>query len=207
VLLRHGQTTWNIEHRFQGHSDIPLDETGKEQAERAGRMLAALRPDAIVSSDLTRATATAQPLARLTGLVVTLDKDLRERSGGLWEGLTDLEIRERYPRERETWDPPEGESRPVVAERVAAALRRAADGLPPGGLAVVVSHGAAIRLGMERVLGLPEGVDGILGPLSNCSWSVMQLRPGGAPPRGEDRWRVLEHNAGTLPEPVLGDDR
>jgi len=204
VLLRHGQTTWNIEHRFQGHSDIPLDETGREQAERAGRMLAALRPDAIVSSDLTRATATAAPLARLTGLVVTLDKDLRERSGGLWEGLTNQEIRERYPRERETWDPPEGESRAIVAERVATALRRAADGLPPGGLAVLVSHGAAIRLGMERVLGIPEGVDGILGGLSNCSWSVLQFSPGGEH-RG-DRWRVLEHNAGTLPEPVLSDD-
>jgi len=198
VLLRHGQTTWNVEHRFQGHTDIPLDETGKEQADRAGRMLAALRPDAIVASDLARATSTAQPLARLTGLVVTLDKDLRERSGGLWEGLTDQEIRERYPKERETWDPPEGESRGQVAERVAAALRRAADGLPPGGLAVVVSHGAAIRLGMERVLGLAEDAEGILGSLSNCSWSILQQRG--------DRWRVLEHNAGTLPEPVLGDD-
>jgi len=199
VLLRHGQTTWNVEHRFQGHTDIPLDETGKEQADRAGRMLAALRPDAIVASDLARATSTAQPLARLTGLVVTLDKDLRERSGGLWEGLTDAEIRERYPKERETWDPPEGETSGQVAERVAGALRRAADGLPPGGLAVVVSHGAAIRLGMERVLGLTGGAEGILGPLSNCSWSVLQQRG--------DRWRVLEHNAGTLPEPVLSDDQ
>jgi glucosyl-3-phosphoglycerate phosphatase len=199
VLLRHGQTTWNIERRFQGHTDIPLDETGMEQAARAGRMLAALRPDAIVSSDLTRAVSTAQPLARLTGLVTTLDKDLRERSGGRWEGLTDAEIRERYPKERESWDPPEGEGREVVAERVARALRRAADSLPAGGLAVVVSHGAAIRLGIERVLGLGEDVDGILGPLSNCSWSVLGLRNGS--------WRLLEHNAGTLPEPVIGDDR
>jgi len=198
VLLRHGQTTWNIERRFQGHTDIPLDDTGREQAERAGRMLAALRPDAIVSSDLVRASSTAQPLARLTGLVPVPDKDLRERSGGLWEGLTDAEIRERYPRERESWDPPEGESREAVAERVARALRRAADAIPPGGLAVVVSHGAAIRLGIERVLGLPEGVDGVLGPLNNCSWSVLGLRG--------DRWRLLEHNAGTLPEPVIGED-
>ena len=198
MLLRHGQTTWNIERRFQGHTDIPLDDTGREQAERAGRMLAALRPDAIVSSDLVRASSTAQPLARLTGLVPVPDKDLRERSGGLWEGLTDAEIRERYPRERESWDPPEGESREAVAERVARALRRAADAIPPGGLAVVVSHGAAIRLGIERVLGLPEGVDGVLGPLNNCSWSVLGLRG--------DRWRLLEHNAGTLPEPVIGED-
>ena len=57
MLLRHGQTTWNVERRFQGQTDIPLDETGEAQAERAGRLLAALRPDAIVSSDLVRAPA------------------------------------------------------------------------------------------------------------------------------------------------------
>ncbi|HEX4830394.1 MAG TPA: histidine phosphatase family protein [Trebonia sp.] len=199
VLLRHGQTTWNLEARFQGHTDIPLDEAGLAQAGRAGRMLAALRPDAIVTSDLGRAISTAQPLARLTGLVTSIDKDLRERSGGLWEGLTDEEIRTRYPSEFKTWDPPEGESKQAVADRVAVALRRAADALPPGGLAVVVSHGAALRFGAEELLGIPVSAGGLLGPLSNCSWSVMQLR--------RERWRLLEHNAGTLPEPVIGDDR
>jgi glucosyl-3-phosphoglycerate phosphatase len=199
VLLRHGQTTWNAEHRFQGQSDIPLDETGLEQAERAGRRLAALRPDAIVSSDLTRAVTTAQPLARLTGLVVSLDKDLRERGGGSWEGLTNAEISERYPEQRVGWNPPDGETRAAVAGRVSAALARAADSLPPGGLGIVVSHGAAIRLGIERVMGLPEELGGVLGPLSNCSWSVLGVRDG--------RWRLLEHNAGSLPEPVIGDDR
>jgi len=199
VLLRHGQTTWNAEGRFQGHTDIPLDDEGVVQAQRAGGMLAALRPDAIVSSDLTRAVSTAQPLARITGLVITLDKDLRERSGGLWEGLVSREIRERWPVEHAAWNPPEGESRESVADRVAGAFRRAAEGVPAGGLAVVVSHGAALRLGIERVLGLPLDVSSILGPLSNCSWSVMGQRAG--------KWRLLEHNAGTLPEPVLGDDR
>ena len=199
MLLRHGQTTWNAEGRFQGHSDIPLDDTGLAQAQRAAGMLAALRPDAIVSSDLTRAVSTAQPLARLIGLAVTLDKDLRERSGGLWEGLVGQEIRERWPVEHADWNPPQGESREVVAERVAGALKRAAEGIPAGGLSVVVSHGAALRLGMERVLGLPVDQAGVLGPLSNCSWSVLGQRNGA--------WRLLEHNAGTLPEPVLGDDR
>jgi broad specificity phosphatase PhoE len=199
VLLRHGQTIWNAEHRFQGQTDIPLDETGTAQAERASRLLAALRPDAIMSSDLSRAVATAQPLAKLTGLVVALDKDLRERSGGLWEGLTDDEIRDRYPRERETWNPPEGEAAEAVADRVLAALQRTANSIPPGGLAVVVSHGAALRFGMERLLGISGEAAGILGPLSNCSWSVLGQRA--------TRWRLLEHNAGTLPEPVIGDDR
>jgi len=204
VLWRHGQTVWNAEHRFQGQSDIPLDETGQAQAERAARLLAALRPDLIVSSDLARAAATAAALARLTGLEVTLDKDLRERHGGCWEGLTDTEIRTRYPVEHANWTPPDGEPSPVVADRVAGALYRIAEAAAgtenaEPGLAVVVSHGAALRLGMSRLLGMPDELFGVLGPLSNCSWSVLGRRHG--------RWRLVEHNAGTLPEPVLSDDR
>jgi glucosyl-3-phosphoglycerate phosphatase len=209
VLWRHGQTVWNAERRFQGQSDIPLDETGRAQADRAARLLAGLRPDLIVSSDLSRAASTAAALARLTGLEVTLDKDLRERHGGCWEGLTDTEIRARYPAEHASWNPPDGEPSVVVADRVAGALHRVAaalaggrlagGGLAGGGLAVVVSHGAALRLGMSRLLGMPEELFGVLGPLSNCSWSMLGRR--------YDRWRLLEHNAGTLPEPILSDDR
>jgi glucosyl-3-phosphoglycerate phosphatase len=208
VLWRHGQTIWNAERRFQGQTDIPLDETGQAQAERAARLLAALRPDLIVSSDLSRAASTAAALARLTGLEVELDKDLRERHGGGWEGLNDAEIRARYPAEHASWSPPDGEPSPVVAERVAGALQRIADRLAEAQpentgasrLAVVASHGAALRLGMSRFLGMPEELFGVLGPLSNCSWSVLGQRHG--------QWRLLEHNAGTLPEPVvLSDDR
>ena len=213
MLWRHGQTVWNAERRFQGQSDIPLDETGRAQADRAARLLAGLRPDLIVSSDLSRAASTAAALARLTGLEVTLDKDLRERHGGCWEGLTDSEIRARYPAEHASWNPPDGEPGPVVAERVAGALHRVAAALAEGGLteggvsepgmtsglAVVVSHGAALRLGMSRLLGMPDELFGVLGPLSNCSWSMLGRR--------HDRWRLLEHNAGTLPEPILSDDR
>jgi broad specificity phosphatase PhoE len=204
VLWRHGQTVWNAERRFQGQSDIPLDETGQAQAERAARLLAALRPDLIVSSDLSRAAQTAAPLGRLTGLEVTLDKDLRERHGGRWEGLTDTEIRTRYPVEHANWTPPDGEPSPAVADRVAGALYRIAEAAAgtenaEPGLAVVVSHGAALRLGMSRLLGMPDELFGVLGPLSNCSWSVLGRRNG--------RWRLVEHNAGTLPEPVLSDDR
>src|SRR5215472_7188929 len=140
VLWRHGQTQWNVDGRFQGQSDIPLDPVGEQQAERAARLLAALQPAAIFSSDLARATATAAPLARLTGLAVISDKDLRERYGGLWEGLTDTEIRARYPVEHSQWRPPEGETSVAVAERAAAAMDRIAETLTPGSLAVVVSH-------------------------------------------------------------------
>jgi glucosyl-3-phosphoglycerate phosphatase len=199
VLWRHGQTTWNVEHRFQGQTDIPLDETGEAQAEYAARRLATLTPTAIFASDLSRARQTAAPLSRLTGLQVTADKGLRERHGGVWEGLNDAEIRDRYPKERVTWDPPEGEPTSVVADRVSEAITRVSDAVEPGKLAVVVSHGAALRIGMERLLGLPAQGSGVLGPLANCSWSVLSVQAG--------RWRLLEYNAGTLPEPVIGDDR
>jgi glucosyl-3-phosphoglycerate phosphatase len=200
VLWRHGQTTWNLEQRFQGQTDIPLDATGQEQAEQAARRLAALRPHALFSSDLIRAQQTAAPLARLAGLPVTLDKDLRERFGGDWEGLADAEIRERYPAERATWNPPNGEPTLVVADRVFAALTRIADSLADGQLAIAVSHGAALRLGMERILGIFREDTPILGSLANCSWSLLELRG--------THWRLNEYNAGTLPDPVvIGDDQ
>ena len=117
----------------------------------------------------------------------------------MWEGLTDTEIRARYPVEHSQWHPPEGETSAAVADRAGAAMERVADTLTPGGLAVVVSHGAALRLGAARLLGLPEELWGAVGPLANCAWSVLGRRRG--------RWRLIEHNAGTLPEPVLSDDR
>ncbi|GAA2640204.1 histidine phosphatase family protein [Actinomadura fulvescens] len=200
VLWRHGQTAWNVERRFQGKTDIPLDETGVEQAHRSARLLAALRPTAILASPLQRAADTAQALADVTGLPVTHDKDLIERDGGQWEGLTAHEIRERYPAEHARWQPPDGETSAQVAERVGTALERALDDLPPTGLLVVASHGAALRLGMSHLLGFPQDIWERLGGLSNCCWSVLaEMRDGG--------WRLVEHNAGTLPEPVLSDDR
>jgi glucosyl-3-phosphoglycerate phosphatase len=199
VCWRHGQTAWNVERRFQGQTDIPLDEVGVGQAERAARLLAALRPTAIVSSDLQRAAATAGALGQITGLSPIMDRDLRERNGGEWEGLTDKDIRKLWPEEHTVWEPPGGESAESVAKRVAAALERAAQPLPDGGLVVVASHGAALRLGMLKLLGFPEDLWGRLGGLANCCWSVLE--------EGRIGWRLVEHNAGTLPEPVMSDDR
>jgi glucosyl-3-phosphoglycerate phosphatase len=195
VLWRHGQTDYNLQRRFQGQSDMPLNELGLQQAAQAAPYLAALRPAAIFSSDLSRASVTADALARLTGLPVQFEKNLRERSGGSWEGLSEREIAERYPVERVTWSPPDGELAATVADRASGALQRIADSMPAGSLAVVVGHGAAFGLAMTRLLGLPEQPR-VLGPFDNCHWSVLGRR--------RASWRVLEHNVGVLPEPEPG---
>ena len=204
VVWRHGRTAWNLQHRFQGQTDIPLDEVGVAQAERAARLLAALRPSAIVASDLSRATRTAEALAHLTDLPVTLDEGLRETFAGNWQGLNDGEIQERYADDFVAWRRGElvrrggGELESEVADRVVPAILRGLEKVPPGGTLVVATHGGAARVAIGRMIGMPEDLWGALGGLSNCAWSVL-----GEAKRG---WRLLEHNAGTLPEPVIGDD-
>ncbi|GAA2389206.1 histidine phosphatase family protein [Streptomyces glaucosporus] len=204
MLWRHGQTAWNLERRFQGTTDIELTEAGVAQARRAARQLAALGPDAIVASDLKRAVDTAAELAAVTGLEVTYDEGLRETYAGVWQGLTHEEIVERYGEEYAAWKRGEpvrrggGELETEVADRAAPVVERNAEKLPDGGILVVVSHGGTIRTTIGRLLGLEPGSWEALGGLSNCCWSVL-----GEGARG---WRLLEHNAGTLPEPVLGDD-
>jgi probable phosphoglycerate mutase len=204
ILWRHGQTSWNVERRFQGTTDVPLTEAGVAQARRAARLLVALKPDAIIASDLQRAADTAAELAGLTGLEVALDEGLRETYAGVWQGLTHEEIIERHGEEYAAWKRGEavrrggGELEAEVAERAAPVVLRHAEKLPDEGTLVVVSHGGTIRTTIGRLLGLEAHHWESLGGLSNCCWSVL-----GEGARG---WRLLEHNAGTLPEPVLGDD-
>jgi probable phosphoglycerate mutase len=202
VLWRHGRTEWNAAGRFQGQSDIELDDSGRAQAERSARLLAALWPTLLVSSDLRRARDTAAALARLTGLEVETDPDLREIYADRFQGLLGPEIAERYPEEHSRWrggDPHErvggGETRLEVAERVARVVERVAARLPEDGLAVLSTHGGAARLGIARLIGLPVQHFNALGVLSNCSWSMLAEDHGGS-------WQLIEHNAGTLPEPV-----
>ncbi|MFI2349467.1 histidine phosphatase family protein [Streptomyces sp. NPDC019443] len=204
VLWRHGQTSWNLERRFQGSTDIELTETGVSQARRAARLLASLRPDAIVASDLKRAAATAGELAEVTGLDISYDAALRETYAGAWQGLTHDEIVARYGEQYAAWKRGEpvrrggGELETEVADRAAPVVLHHAEKLPDDGTLVVVSHGGTIRTTIGRLLGLEAHHWESLGGLSNCCWSVL-----GEGARG---WRLLEHNAGTLPEPVLGDD-
>ncbi|MFI1012914.1 histidine phosphatase family protein [Streptomyces sp. NPDC020965] len=204
VLWRHGQTSWNLERRFQGTTDIALTESGVAQARRAARLLASLNPDAIVASDLKRAAATASELSELTGLPVSYDAALRETYAGVWQGLTHQEIIERYTDEYTAWKRGEpvrrggGELETEVADRAAPVVLRHVEKLPENGTLVVASHGGTIRTTIGRLLGLESTHWESLGGLTNCCWSVL-----GEGARG---WRLLEHNAGTLPEPVLGDD-
>ncbi|WP_093800889.1 histidine phosphatase family protein [Streptomyces sp. Wb2n-11] len=204
ILWRHGQTSWNLERRFQGSTDIELTETGVAQARRAARLLASLKPDAMIASDLKRAAATAGELSALTGLDVTYDAGLRETYAGAWQGLTHEEIIGRFGEQYAAWKRGEpvrrggGELETEVADRAAPVVLAHADKLPDNGTLVVVSHGGTIRTTIGRLLGLESYHWEGLGGLSNCCWSVL-----GEGARG---WRLTEHNAGTLPEPVLGDD-
>ncbi|WP_405784251.1 histidine phosphatase family protein [Streptomyces sp. NBC_00859] len=204
VLWRHGQTAWNLERRFQGSTDIELTETGVGQARRAARLLASMKPDAIVASDLSRAATTARELGAVTGQEITYDAALRETYAGSWQGLTHDEILASFGEQYTAWKRGEpvrrggGELESEVADRAAPVVLSHADALPDDGTLVVVSHGGTIRTTIGRLLGLESRHWESLGGLSNCCWSVL-----GEGARG---WRLLEHNAGTLPEPVLGDD-
>jgi len=204
VLWRHGQTRWNIEDRFQGHTDVDLDDTGRDQAERAARLLAGLQPHAIVSSDLRRARDTARALARRSGVVVQEDPRLRETFGGSWQGLTVGEIRgldaDAYALWRTGADVPAGgaETRSDVAARVRPAILEAMSPLPLGATLVAVTHGGAARAAIGSLLDLPLDRWAVVGGLSNCCWSVLEEVGHG--------WRLVEHNAGSLPTPVMSDD-
>lgn len=204
LFWRHGRTEWNLAGRFQGQIDIPLDEVGREQAKQAARLLAVLEPAAIISSDLCRARETASFLAETTGLVPRADARLRETFAGSWEGLTFAEIDERFPVESALWKsgavgvrPGGGESRAVVGARMAAAVLEEAEDLATNGLLVIVTHGGSTRSGLAQLLGLPTEYWGVLSGLANCHWSVLEEHP------EPGKWRLTEHNAGSLPEPVV----
>ena len=139
VLLRHARTAYNAGLRLQGQIDIPLDEVGSWQAEQGATALAASHKGSlVVASDLERARVTAAAYARHVGAEVVTDAGLRERSFGIWEGLTDTEIAERWPDEHAVWrsggEPSVAgvESKDVVARRMEEAVLRHADALSAG---------------------------------------------------------------------------
>lgn len=205
VLWRHGQTDWNLQNRFQGHSDIPLNETGHAQARRAAPLLMGLRPEKIVCSDLIRTQQTAAPLSEISKLPVHIDPGLRETHGGKWEGRTGEENRaddyERFVNWLDGNDEPAGdtgERRSEIAERAVSAINRALD--PAISTLVVVTHGGTARIVIGKMLDLPMNQWATIGGLSNASWSILES--------GHHRkgWILVEHNAGSLPEPIYGEE-
>jgi len=186
VLLRHGQTAWNLEGRAQGHTDVGLDETGRAQAAAVAPFIARYAPSTLWSSDLARARQTAEVIAAATGLEVRADPRLREFDVGERAGLTVAEFAERYPTEYAAWRSghitghvPGAESIEQVVDRVIPALREAWEATALGTTTVVVSHGACLKVSLAAFLGWPESVADTLRGLDNCGWVVLEADPEG----------------------------
>ncbi|MGC2939776.1 MULTISPECIES: histidine phosphatase family protein [unclassified Brevibacterium] len=171
LFWRHGQTDFNVAGRFQGQTDVPLNDTGRIQAEQAARVLAELRPGLIVSSDLSRAAETADSLAALIGVDPVRDSRLREAAFGQWEGSTRAEVAETWPEELAEWAsgadvaPPGGESRSRSGRRVADAITETVQSADVETIAIV-AHGAVLRAAAEILVEM-NGT-GRLGVLGNC---------------------------------------
>jgi broad specificity phosphatase PhoE len=181
VLLRHGRTAWNDAGRAQGHADIDLDPTGHAQAEAAARHFAGLGVSALWSSDLIRARRTAGYLAERTGLSVTEDARLREFDVGLRQGLTLAEFAERFPEEYAAWMRGDGlipvkggEVAEDVEARLVPALHDCLAALDHGETALVVTHGAAMKVALTGMLEWPLEHAGSLKVVANCAWITLE---------------------------------
>jgi len=205
VIWRHGQTDWNIDNRFQGHSDIPLNKVGHYQASHAAKILAGMNPVKIVVSDLIRAQETATKLSEIIGVPIETDPRLRETNGGNWEGKIGTENRANDSARFIGWisgdDGPAGEigeRRSEVAQRAEAGAMAALEGV--SGTIVLVTHGGTARCLLGKLLQLEFSDWGALGGLSNAQWSVVEYS------KYLNRWTLVEHNAGSIPEPVFGNE-
>lgn len=193
---------------MQGQSDVPLDDVGLAQASAAAARLATLRPARIVSSNLSRAVATAEILSDATGVPVEIDERLREMNFGVREGLTARQAWDSYPDEMRAWVTgddirmPGGETYREAGHRFAEALREIAADLDQQRPAVIVAHGAVLRVGACTFVGIAQQYWRSFGGFSNCAWAALEESRFGE----RNLWRITEWNAGTLPEPVLSDD-
>ena len=182
LLVRHGETDWNRDGRWQGHSDTELNDAGRDQARRLAAELADV--DVIYSSDLARARETAEILAEPLGLEVRFDPRLRERSFGAWEGMTAAEIEVEFADEHARWmageAPGAADAEPFtdfgarVQEFVADVL---AEHL--GETVLVVGHGGSIRV----IHALAEGLDYVrdhrlIPGVANCTVAKYAARDG-----------------------------
>ncbi len=160
LLVRHGETDWNRDGRVQGHTDVPLNDTGRDQARALAESLADDPVDAVYASDLVRARDTASGVADNRGLPVVQLPELREKNFGTWEGLTREQILTRFPAARPGhWG--DGETRDEMSRRVLDALSRIAAS-HEGETVVVVTHGGPLRA-VQRQLGRADDE-----PIVNC---------------------------------------
>lgn len=185
VIARHGETAWNAEGRFQGQTDVPLDERGRIQAAELAERLAAEPPFvALYASDLARALETATIVGRRLGLAPLPEPRLREIDVGSWSGLLRVEIEERWPGSIERWvtggEIPDGETRERFSSRVARASIELA-GRHPGGRVLLVAHGGVIRALQRLVQGAPDPV------LANCATWEFAVAGGALVPDGTGR--------------------
>ena len=187
LLLRHAETEWNRERRFQGWQDSPLSATGREQAESAARLLAASPLAAVWSSPLARARETALLIAAPHRLPVQEADNFKEMGFGAWEGLTRGEVEQRFPAEIRAWAEtpdkagwPGAEALPVVRDRARAGLEalRAAH---TGQTVCLVSHGITARVLILEALGL--GLDRL--------WSIALASTGISELEFRDDWTTL----------------
>jgi len=199
VAVRHGRTAWNLERRFQGHTDIPLDATGLAQARALAAHLRGERFDAAYSSDLSRARETAQCIvADRAHLQLTLDPRWREMKFGVWEGSTWPEISARFPEVAaapnaggDFLTPPEGEAFADLCARVAAALADLRAASAPGATVLLATHAGPLHALLRVVLGASEA-DALKVRFEPASLTRLRLADAG----GE----LLELNV--VPEPV-----
>jgi probable phosphoglycerate mutase len=213
ILIRHGETDWNRELRFQGHIDVPLNDTGHEQARRLGLRLAGEPVQQLISSDLMRAQQTAAPAARQLELDVITSAALREQHFGIVEGMRADEIQRLHPRAWEDWlqfredhAMPEGESARQFHARIIEALGGIATA--HAGLKVlVVTHGGVLDMVWRTARGL-----GLNGPrqseIPNAGFNRIRMTDAAAPERIEIvDWADTRHLADLPPQPTYDQSR
>lgn len=206
LLIRHGQTEWNAQGRWQGHADVPLNEVGRQQARALARRLAAWPIRAIYASDLQRAAETAVILGQMVGLSPQFDPEWRERDVGEFSGLTGDETRQRYP---EVWqgmkrgaiNPPNGETHDRLAERAIAAFRRTL-ARHEGEMAAIISHGGTLAAVVTHVLGLPMNSYGRFSLRGNTGLSIVVQDDRGAYLSLLNDASHLSHIPISIPQPI-----
>ncbi|WP_168801578.1 histidine phosphatase family protein [Glycomyces buryatensis] len=202
VVMRHGQTEWNVAGRIQGSSDIDLDETGRAQAQSAAPAAAAYEPVRIISSDLRRALDTARPIADIVGVEIELDKRLRERGYGPWEGLMHTEIAEQFPDDHRRWrsqEPllnPEIETWAELNRRTSEAVRDIVES-DVEGTAIIVCHGGSARQVIGGILAWDQTATSALSGMDNAHWADLRRMRSG-------KWRMFGYNLGVDPAHTIG---